>query len=417
MVMDKMRQVFKVSVQGIELGMFVSRLDRPWLETSFPLEGFEIKTEEELQKLQRICSHVYVDIASGRSPDPRFVELEETALVEGARGHDELAELRKTDWSIQNDFNSELVHADAAHDTLERGIEEVMQDLRGGRELDLQKLHDGVEAMIGSITRNPSAFVWLKEIKRKDNYTYQHALGCSIWAATFGRHLGLEIEELRELALGGLLFDVGKTRLPAEMLAKKASLDARETQQMRGHVEQSLEILENTPGVSRKIIDMVATHHERYNGTGYPRGLSGSDIPIEGRILGLIDSYDALTNNRLYADALSPHQAVTELYKCRGTLFQSELVEQFILTCGIYPTGSLVELSNGQVGVVTAVHSLKRLRPSVMLLLDEDKLPLPQFRTIDLGEMKEDAHGRPLSIKCGLPLGAYGIDPVELFLD
>src|SRR5688500_7763597 len=133
--MDKMRQVFKVSVKGIELGMFVSRLDRPWLETSFPLEGFEIKTEEELQNLRRICSHVYVDIASGRSPDPRFVELEETTLVEDARGHDQIAELRKTDWAIQSDFDSELVHADTAHDTLERGIEEVMQDLRSGREL------------------------------------------------------------------------------------------------------------------------------------------------------------------------------------------------------------------------------------------------------------------------------------------
>jgi hypothetical protein len=120
---------------------------------------------------------------------------------------------------------------------------------------------------------------------------------------------------------------------------------------------------------------------------------------------------------RAYAQGLSPHQAVAELYNLRGTLFQAELVEQFIQTCGIYPTGSLVELSNGQVGVVTAVHSLKRLRPSIMLLLDADKTPLAQFHTIELGDVSEDARGQPLSIKHGLPPRAYGIDPAELFLD
>ena len=415
--MAKLSQVFKVSVKGVELGMFVSRLDRPWLETSFPLQGFEIRSEEELQTLQRTCSHVYVDIAAGAAPDPRFVELDDATMVEDARGREEVAGLRKTDWEIQTDFESELAQADVAHDTLERGLDEVMQDLRDGRELDLQKLQDGVDAMVASITRNPSAFVWLKEIKRKDNYTYQHALGCSIWAASFGRHLGMEKEELRELALGGLLFDVGKTRMSGDILTRQAQLDQYQLEEMRRHVQYGVEILQGTPGVSSEIVAMVATHHERYNGTGYPLGLSGSDIPMAGRILGLIDSYDALTNVRSYAPALSPHQAITELYECRGTLFQSELVEQFILTCGIYPTGSLVELSNGQVGVVTAVHSLKRLRPSIMLLLDEHKLPLPQFRPIDLGEAREDADGTTLSIKCSLAPGAYGLDPVELFLD
>ena len=138
---------------------------------------------------------------------------------------------------------------------------------------------------------------------------------------------------------------------------------------------------------------------------------------MSGRILGIVDTYDVLTSSRGAVAGLAPHQAVGELYQLRGTLFQPELVEQFIQTCGIYPTGSLVELSNGQVGVVTAVHSLKRLRPNIMLLLDEDHLPLPQFHTIDLGEVREDAHGRPLTIKGGLPAGSFGIDLTELFLD
>jgi hypothetical protein len=161
----------------------------------------------------------------------------------------------------------------------------------------------------------------------------------------------------------------------------------------------------------------VRTHHERHDGSGYPSRLRGNEIPVAGRILGIIDTYDALTKDRQHAQGLSPHQAVAELYKMRGTLFQAEMIEQFIQTCGIYPTGSLVELSNGQVGVITAVHSLKRLRPSVMVLLDEHKVPLAQFQTIDLSKISIDANGEPLVIKVGLPPRAFGIDPVELFLD
>jgi HD-GYP domain-containing protein (c-di-GMP phosphodiesterase class II) len=380
--MERLRQEIRVSVRGLEQGMFVCRLDRPWLESAFPLQGFVIRSDKELRTLQNICSHVYVDIASGRSPDPRFVELDDSRLLQAARAKDEFAEMRKTSWSITSDLNAELPQAERAMDTLQRGIEEVLDDLKQGRGLDLKKLHRGVDEMIGSITRNPTAFSWLREIKRKDAFTYHHALACSVWAASFGRHLGLELDELRELALGGLLFD-----------------------------------LQGAPGITPNILEMVATHHERHDGSGYPAALIGSAIPMAGRILGVVDTYDMLTSSRTQARGLSPHQAVGELYLTRGTLFQDELIEQFIQTCGIYPTGSLVELSNGQVGVVTAVHSLKRLRPNIMLLLGEDKLPLPQFVTIDLGEVRDDHKGQPLIIKGSLPPGAFGIDLTELFLD
>lgn len=397
--------------------MFVCRLDRPWLESTFPLQGFLIGSDEELRTLQHICSHVYVDLASGRSPDPRFIELEDARLIETARERDEFAELRKTTWSIRSDLQAELPRAEQAMDTLTHGIEGILDDLKQGRGLDLQKLRQGVDDMVDSITRNPAAFGWLREIKRKDSFFYHHALACSVWAASFGRHLGLEVDELRDLALGGLLFDVGKTLLPQHLLVDEESLLGHEREQMRRHVEHGLEILQDTLGINPQILEMVATHHERHDGSGYPAGLAGSAIPIGGRILGLVDSYDMFTGMRKHAPGLSPHQAVAQLYQARGTLFQPELVEQFIQTCGIYPTGSLVELSNGQVGVVTTVHSLKRLRPNIMLLLDEDRMPLPEFHTIDLGEVREDAHGRPLTIKSGLAPGAFGIDLTELFLD
>jgi len=414
---DDFPQEFRINVHGLTVDMYVARLDRPWLGTHYPLQGFRVGSEAEVRELQRLCSHVFVDVSRGTSPHPRFVELEPTELVRRMRDHDEIAELRKTEWELKGDLGTELPLAEQAHDTLKQGIAEVMLDLEQGRKLQLDKLRNGVDAMIESITRNPAAFSWLKAIKRKDNYAYHHALGCSVWAASFGRHLGLDRSDLGELALSGLLFDVGKTRMPSLTLTKHTALDEPDQQLLRQHVQHGLDILADTPGLSSRILEAVATHHERHDGSGYPHGLSGSQIPMFGRIIGLIDSYDAMTSIRPYMASRSPHNAVMELYQSRDRLFQAELVEHFIQTCGIYPSGSLVELSDGRVGVVTSVHSLKRLRPSVMLLLDADKKPLPEFDSIDLSEVQMEVEGQPLSIKRGLPEGAHGIDPAELFLD
>ncbi|HJW46380.1 MAG TPA: HD domain-containing phosphohydrolase [Lysobacter sp.] len=414
--MDIGAREVRISVQGLGLGMYVSRLDRPWLETAFLLHGLKITSDDEIAMLQRICNHVWVDVTLGKTPDPRHIAFAEPEAANRARASAEVQDLRKTDWGIQVDVQKEMQKAEEVHASLEASIGEVMTDLQAGKRLDLDKLKDGVDAMVDSILRNPTAFVWLKEMKRRDDYAYQHAMGCSIWAASFGRHLGLERAELQLLALGGLLCDVGKTRLSTELLSKRTPLTGAEVALVHQHVQHGLDIIDSTPNLSPRIREIVATHHERHDGSGYPWRLAGSEIPIFGRIMGVVDSYEAMTSTRPYAKSRSPHQAVNELYLLRGKLFQAELIEQFIQNCGIYPTGSLVELSNGQVAVVTDVHSLKRLRPRVMLLLDADKLPLQQFKVLDLGEVEEDERGQPLTVKNGLPTGAYGIDAVELFL-
>ncbi|MGH8076106.1 MAG: HD-GYP domain-containing protein [Lysobacter sp.] len=410
-------QEFRISVRGLTLDMFVARLDRPWSGTGFPLVGLRITSEDQIVELQRLCSFVHVDVSRGRSPDLRYVSFEDDAVVRHARGEEEIEALRRTRWESTTSFDAELGEAKQAFSRLESGITAVMDDLNRGGKLDVEKLSDGVDTLVESITRNPSAVPWIMELRRKSDYSYQHALGCAVWAATFGRHLGLERQDLRDLAMGGLLCDIGKLRLSNDLLAQKGLLAEADWALLRSHVVQGCGIVESTPGLTANVVEMVAHHHERHDGSGYPRGLQGVEIPIFARIIGLIDSYDAMTSVRPHAPSRSPHQAVMELYDYRDRLFQAELVEQFIRTSGIYPTGSLVELSNGTVGVVMSVHSLKRLRPCVMLLLDEEKRPLAEFRPVDLSQVRLDEQQRALSIKRSLPRGAYGLDPGELFLD
>ncbi len=424
----------KTSIEGLRIGMFVSRLDRPWIQTPFAIEGIEIMNEEDIEQIGRYCNFVFVDIDIGLSPDPRYWVLKEenaprattkyvsqnSSKPEKRQTPDEYTKLRKKTYEDKTTFSTESKMAEKVLNNVQADFGRLISNIKRGKELDANIVKEGVSAMVESIIRNPSAMMWVTQVRKLDEYTYSRALGTSVWCATFGRHLGLDKVEIENLALGGLLLDVGKSRIPLSLLKKTGSLNGTEMQLMRKHVDLGVRLLSKTTKLSVReklpldVLQMIATHHEKSNGSGYPQGLNNTEIPVFGRIVGIVDTYDAITSERPYAAGVAPrtpHEAIGELYEMRGTVFQSELVEQFIQTVGLYPTGSLVELSTGEVGVVVATNGLRRLRPSVMLLLDGDKNPLPDFRHVDLSQPEVHA-----TVKEGLHAGAYGIDMKELFL-
>jgi hypothetical protein len=161
---------------------------------------------------------------------------------------------------------------------------------------------------------------------------------------------------------------------------------------------------------------MMEFHHERHGGHGYPRGISGNDIPVFGRIAAIVDCYDAITSRRPYAPAMSPSHAVKKLYAWRDIDFDAELVEEFIQAIGIYPAGTLVELSNGEVGVATAGYRTRRLRPQLLLVLDRDKKPYAEPRPLDLLTVTHEQDGKPLEIATSLEPGSFGVNPETLVL-
>ncbi len=428
-----MKKEVKTSIDGLEIGMYVARLDKPWLKTAYKLQGVKIESYKDIERLRKYCNYVYVDVDQGYSPDPRFWVVREgpkvynTPAPQPARTrqaaepgvHNEYSALRKTHYEDVAPIEAEFYVAEQAHERLQEDFHKVMDRLGQNNEFDVDALNESISGVVDSIIRAPGAMTLVVKLRQFDDSTYTRALGTSVWCATFGRHLGLEKSSIELLALGGLLLDVGKSAVPVELLRKPGTLTKDERKTLFSHVDQGVRMLSTTSGLSLEerlpmdVLQMVATHHERADGSGYPQGLENAAIPVFGRIAGIVDSFDAMTNPRLYSqdEPMPPHEAIAELYDLRSKKFQAELVEQFIQTVGLYPTGSLIELSTGEVGAVISVNGLRRLRPSVMLLLDSNKEPLQQFRLVDLSRLDES-----ISVARGLPRGAYGIDMKEVFL-
>jgi HD-GYP domain-containing protein (c-di-GMP phosphodiesterase class II) len=409
-----MLEIVKIFSADLEPGMYVSSLDRPWLETPFSLQGFRLESAEDVRRLQEYCQFVYID-SSKSAQDPAIIRRK--VRNRPRKSTQQLFSNRtlKT-YKDGSGWGEEYPRAQVAVQALSEGIDDIFGKLAEGGSLDMVRVKKSVEPMIESISRNPDACIWLARMKQEDQYTYQHSLGASIWAVALGRQLGLPKSDLRSLAIGGMLFDVGKLGVEPELLNTQQPLTDDEFQRVRDHVKMGVEMIEGSGLMNQDVIDMITYHHERHDGSGYPKGVRGDDIPVFARIAAIVDCYDAITSHRSYARAIPPSTAIKMLYEWKDIDFQGELVEEFIQAVGIYPAGTLVELSSGEVAVVVAEYRTRRLRPQVMVLLDANKQALAEIKTIDLLNQKETAGGEPLDITSSLEPDAYGIDMTAIQL-
>jgi putative nucleotidyltransferase with HDIG domain len=430
----------QIDVDGLRIGMYVSQLDRPWLETPFLFQGFCIRSNNEIDELRQHCDYVQIDLEQSitaisgnqkRKPPGQSKSL--TSDSESGRKlgfWQRLLQLfrRKQRETIDTrgpgeyyedtvSVADELVVARTLHTGSLQQLMSVLEEVRRGATVRMPDLEIVVDGMVDSVLRNSTAMALLIRMQETDDYTHAHSLATAMWALVFGRHLGLDRDSLRTIGLGGLLLDVGKTKLPAELLKKPGALTDIERMHVQNHVGLGLEIIRKADGVDSRVLDMVATHHERYDGSGYPRGLTGNQIPVFGRIGGIVDSYAAMSTDRPYAEAMSSYDSMREFKSLSDTGFQAELVEQFIQAIGIFPAGTLVELNTGEVGVVLKEHRTSRLRPEVAIILDAEKQSLDDFRVVDLDEQPVDSdESVNLWIKCGVKPGTYRINLDDYFL-
>lgn len=407
-------QECEIGVDQLSAGMYVCRLDRPWTDAPFLLQGFVVDSADQIEWLRRHCRSVWIDVERGSPPHDAPLQRG-SAAQHAATGAEQL--IGSMQHADQLPFDAELPAAREAHNNAARLAAQIIQDVHAGHKLSASDVRAAAEPIAQSVRRSADTLFWVNALQRHGAYAYSHAINCCALAAAFGRHLGLPFELLVELASGGLLLDVGKARLPDGLLDHPGPLDAAAMAQARTHVGLSKRILDQDGTYVHAVRDMIRTHHERWDGSGYPDGLQGRAIPLFGRMAGIVDSFDAMTSERPHARAIARHEALQQLYRNRDTLFQGELVEQFTGCLGVYPTGSLVELSSGEVAVVMTQNPSRRLRPRVMLLTGPDKQVLSHFRSLDLMQQPEDAPlGQQVNVVNPLPVGAYGLDLAELYL-
>jgi HD-GYP domain-containing protein (c-di-GMP phosphodiesterase class II) len=424
---DMSTVVIELPPEHLKKGIYVCGLDRPWEGTPFLFQGFVIETDTELQILRRLCKVVYVEVTVEDAEELRSAASRTAYVAPSSAGApDQIALLTENLTASMGrvpardpkSLDAELAAAKVIYSEAKRAIGSVFDHLRRGGALDVPHLQSVVGSMVNSVFRNRDALSWLASMKSKDDYLYSHSLSSSVWALAFGRHLGLDKETLTLVGTGAMLLDIGKTQLPTELLKKPGEPSDSEWQLIRAHVDHGVRLIESTLNVDKRIVAMMATHHERLDGKGYPNNLKGDEIPLLGRVAAIVDCYDAMISQRNYATAKSSYDAVRELKQLGGTAFPSEMVELFIQAVGVFPTGTLVELNTGEVGVVTGQNRYRRLRPEVMLILDANKTVREEFSKVDLLTCEENiGKAEPtLWIARGLEHGAYGIDPSEYFL-
>ena len=386
----------KVPIKELRFGMYVAELDRPWTDTPFLFQGFVLSTPQQLEVLKKYCATVMVDTERGESP--AVPAASEAVYLEKAR------------------IEQEIGPARIAYGESRRLMHDVLSMVRIGGTLDAQRVKSAVSAMTESVLRNPDALLLLSQLRRKGEYNESHALDVSIYMITFGRFLELAPEKIEFLGYLGLLQDVGKLRLPKELLEKRGRLSAEEFELAKLHVAHSVEILQATPGLPADLARIAALHHERHDGSGYPAGLRGSEIGLLGSIAAIVDTFDALTVQRPHADPVSPSAAISMLFKWRGVYFDAHLVEQFIRCIGIFPVGSLVQLNTGETGIVIAQNPARRLQPRVMVVRDAKGNPMNPQKLLDLSRSPKAAADEPYRILGTLESGSVPFEAEDLFM-
>jgi cyclic di-GMP phosphodiesterase len=406
----------QVSVEELEFGMYVSELDRPWTDTPFMFQGFILNDEKQLETIRKFCKKVTIDLEKG-SDLPDRSQLKTGPLKPRSNVESVLASIKqKVAYRETVSVDQELPVARSVQSRNEVVVKDMFITLQAGKALDAPRVKEAVTSMTDSVVRNPDAMLLLAKMKEKGGHTLDRAMGVSIYMITFGRFLQLPREQLDLLGMLGLLQDIGKTRVPEDVLNKREPLSNVELAVARSHVSHSVDILKETTGLPPELPALAALHHERYDGSGYARGLKGVEIGLFGSIAGLVDCFDALTHPRPYAEALAPSNALSMLYNWRDSRFDRPLVEQFIQCIGIYPVGALVELNSGDIGIVIAQNMVRRLQPRVMVVIDAKGNRLNPQLILDLARDPMMNKETPYRIKRTLEKGSVAIDSSEFFI-
>ena len=395
----------KIDVADLVTGMYVVDTGLSWLEHPYLYtQAGEVRSRDALRNIQASgYTEVFIDTELGdyAKNQPGPANADEVSLAEL------LARGPAAPTIPVAPLAEELEAAKAVYQDCLATARDMLRDVKAGAAVDVDAPQELVEDVISSAVRNSDALVALCKLRCHDVYTFTHGINVAVLAVAFGASLGLGAVGLRELGLAGLFHDLGKTGVPDVILNKPGRLSPGEFTQVKAHPSLGRELLENR-GLPEAVLRGVAEHHEKWGGAGYPKGLAGESVHAWGRIIGMVDIFDALTSRRAYKEGMLPTRSLAVLYSMRERDFPPGLVERFIKFMGPYPVGSFVRLRSGEYAFVRGSNPARPLCPELLVAFGADMRPTP-WRIL---ASERDAKG-PGAIAEALDPAVYGIDPLD----
>ncbi|MGZ4957951.1 MAG: HD-GYP domain-containing protein [Methylomonas sp.] len=395
----------QIDVKDLKIGMYVSKLDRSWLDTNFLFQGFELRTQADIEAVQKQCEFVFIDVAK-QSKVPQYVSRNT------AYSKDFLEKVRPPE--KRSNFNKEIKRAEQIYGGTSRLVKSFMEEVQFGRPINVVAAKKAVAACVDSILNSPDALMLMTQLKKRDEYTAQHSMNVCIYAIALGRQINLPVEELNNIGICGMLHDMGKLLVPTEILNKHGRLDPEEMPIMQSHTVKGWNLLLKTSGIYAGAVDVAHMHHERLDGSGYPRKLTAEQITPYARIVTIVDMYDAVSSDRVYQKGRPHLEAIKILTEAAGTQLDPGLTMKFIECLGIYPAGSLVEMAGGEVALVLEVNPKAKLKPRVLIVQEKPNKPCAEH-IVDLAMVSQNTDGRQYTIRRVLGPDECGIDLVKYY--
>ena len=355
----------RISVQQLTLGMYLKDFCGSWMEHPFWRSAFVITDPQDLASIRASSiTEVWIDCAKGLdlAPDDSPVAVAESVAEVDIELASTASKKRETA-SVSSGV--EFARAARIVTRSREAITAMFGEARMGKAIDSVGAQRLVDEISDSMSRNPGALVSIARLKTADNYTYMHSVAVCGLMVTLARQLGLDPQQTQSAGLAGLLHDLGKALIPTAVLNKPGRLTDAEFTLVKSHPEKGYQILLDGSDADAIALDVVLHHHEKTDGSGYPKRLKGDDISLFAKMGAVCDVYDAITSDRPYKAGWCPAESLRRMNEWTKGHFEPRVFQAFVKTIGIYPIGTLVRLSCGRLGVVIEQGSHSLLRPQV----------------------------------------------------
>ena len=387
----------KIPVEHIRLGMHLEAFCGAWLEHPFWRNKFVLTDPKDIALIQASpIKEVWINLAKGL--DSEVTETTDSAIeiitAESVPNVSPVAQER-------TGFNDEVKRAAKICAKGKEAVVSMFQEARMGKAIEADAAAPLVEEISNSVMRNPGALISLARLKIADDYTYMHSVAVCALMIALSRQLGLDAQQTRDAGMAGLLHDLGKAMIPMEILNKPGKLTDEEFALVKTHPEEGYRLLLEGKGISEIAKDVCLHHHEKIDGSGYPKGLNGESMSLYAKMGAVCDVYDAVTSNRPYKAGWDPAESIKRMAEWKGH-FDPTVFQAFVKSLGIYPIGSFVRLESGKLGVVVEQGEQSLLKPKVKVFFSTKSQAYIRPETIDLARSPEKIAGRDDAAKWGI---------------